>query len=410
AVRQLAVSKRSMLGAPAKNLDDAVRLCDPFSPLDPREDTVLHEDLSTIRGGDRLGKIVRNIRRAGGTPTLHFVSGHLGSGKTTELLLMKEHLEAKHGEAPLVTTLFLDADSMLDRNDVDLEDILIALWGLIYQQRPMTAAKVLTPIWKAQIGDWLQRLAVSPDVPKALKKLLGDIRFPSPDTKRNIRVALGSVVPALIEGLNAALGDISKQPPNDDAGPIVVLIDNLEKLSQGQRNGVERLYLERMGLLKNLEAHLVITVPLYLCYAASGASLIGLYGGEIVVVPMIEVRKRVSDGGGDNPAGLATMAKLLERRVHFDSLFEEKHEAALRIARNSGGCIRHALRLVSAAVNEHDVPPVTALSIERATGEMQADFERALPEKYVRVLKQVARDNRFPDDCDQDMKRDLLLN
>ena len=65
---------------------------------------------------------------------------------------------------------------------------------------------------------------------------------------------------------------------------------DLEKLSQGQRAGVERLYLERIGALKELDAHLVITVPLYLCYAAAGASLIGLYGGEVVVLPMVEQR------------------------------------------------------------------------------------------------------------------------
>ena len=355
AARGLSVSQRAF-SVPATDLADAVRLCDPFTPLDPRKDAVLHEDLSAIRGGDRLGKIVRNIRRAGGMPTLHFVSGHLGSGKTTELLRMKKRLETAEGDAPLTTTLFLDADTMLDRNDVDLEDILDPLWGLVYEERPAAAAKVLTPIWKSQISAGLAKFAVNPDVPEALKKLLGDIRFPSLEQKRSIRVALGSVVPALIEGLNHALAEIGRQPPNDEAGPVVVLIDNLEKLSQGQRATVERLYLERMGALKSLEAHLVITVPLYLCYAASGASLIGLYGGEIVVVPMIEVRKRVAAGGGDNPAGLAAMAHLLGRRVAFDRLFEEKGDAAIAIGRYSGGCIRHALRLVSGAVNEQDCP------------------------------------------------------
>jgi hypothetical protein len=171
--RGLSVSKRAF-SVPATDLADAVRLCDPFTPLDPREDAVLHEDLSSIRGGDRLGKIVRNVRRAGGTPTLHFVSGHLGSGKTTELLRMKERLETTEGDAPLITTLFLDADTMLDRNDVDLEDILIALWGLVYEVRPAAAAKVLTPVWKSQISSGLSKFAISPDVPEALKKLPGD--------------------------------------------------------------------------------------------------------------------------------------------------------------------------------------------------------------------------------------------
>ncbi|MFS8067492.1 MAG: hypothetical protein ACMG6S_14110, partial [Byssovorax sp.] len=395
---------------PAVSLADAVRLCDPFSPLDPREDERLHEDLNAIRGGDRLGRIVRNIRRAGSTPTLHFLSGHLGSGKTTELLRMKQRLGTAEKDQPLTTTLFLDADTMLDRNDVDLEDILVALWGLVYEQQPAAAAEVLTPIWKSQIRTGLKSFIVNADPPEALKKLLGDMRFPSPDQKQKVRVALGSVTPALIEGLNQALALIARTPPNDEAGAVVVLIDNLEKLSQGQRTSVERLYLERMGALKSLEAHLVITVPLYLCYAATGPSLIGLYGGEIVVLPTIVVRKRVADGGGDNPAGLAALAHLLEKRVRFDRLFEDRTEAAARIARYSGGCIRHALRLVQGAVNEHDAAPVTGASIERAAGIVQADFERALPEAYVPVLKQIAKDNRFPDDCKEDVKRDLLLH
>lgn len=395
---------------PAENLADAIRLCDPFTPLDPREDAILHEDLSAVRGSDRLARIVRNIRRAGGTPTLHFLSGHLGSGKTTELLRMKQRLETAERDEPLTTTLFLDADTMLDRNDVDLEDILVALWDLVYKLSPSAAAAVLTPLWKDRIGKSLASIGANLEAPEALKKLLGDLRFPAIEQKQKIRVAVGSVTPALIEGLNKALLKVSQEPPNEGAGAVVVLIDNLEKLSQGQRANVERLYLERMGALKSLEAHLVITVPLYLCYAAAGASLIGLYGGEIVVVPMIEVRKRASEGGGDNDAGLAAMAHLLGRRVRFEALFEEGAEAATRIARYSGGCIRHALRLVSGAVNEHDAPPVTAASVERAAGIVQADFERALPESYVPVLKRIAGDNRFPDDCKEEVKRDLLLN
>ena len=207
-VRDLAVSKRAVT-VPGANLADAVRLSDPFTPLDPRQDEVIHEDLSAIRGGDRLKRVVRNIRRAGSTPTLHFLSGHLGSGKTTELLRMKERLETAEVDQPLTTTLFLDADAMLDRNDVDLEDILVALWHLVYELHPVAAANVLTPIWKFQIKAGLASVVVNADVPDALKKLLGDIRFPSPDQKHRVRIALGSVTQALVEGLNKGLAKIA---------------------------------------------------------------------------------------------------------------------------------------------------------------------------------------------------------
>ncbi|MGK3967686.1 hypothetical protein WMF38_26375 [Sorangium sp. So ce118] len=258
---------------------------------------------------------------------------------------MKKRLESAEGGAAPITTLFLDADAVLDRTDVDLEDILVALWGLVYEMAPAAAARTLGAVWKSQIADVLGKLITNlPDkVPDAVNKLLGDVRLSGVEQKKLVRTALGSVTTPLIQGLNDAFAAIRSVPPNDPTGPLVVLIDNLEKLSEGQ-----------------------------------------------------------------HPAGLAALAHLLEKRVRFDVLFEEGRAAAERIARYSGGCIRHALRLVLDAVNEHDTPRVTAASIERAAGGIQADFERALPEAYVSILKQVARDNRFPDSCDDQVKRELL--
>ncbi|AUX41638.1 uncharacterized protein SOCE26_030600 [Sorangium cellulosum] len=202
-------------------------------------------------------------------------------------------------------------------------------------------------VWKKQISETISAVIKNlPDTaPEAVSKLLGDVRLAGLEQKQKVRAALGSVTTALNEGLNLAFEAIRSTPPNDAAGPLVVLIDNLEKLSEGQRANVERLYLDRMVALKRLEAHLVITVALYLCYAAAGASLIGLYGGNVVVLPMIEVRRRAAEGGGDNAAGLAALAHLLGRRVDFALLFEEGPAAAERIARYSGGCVRRAVTL-----------------------------------------------------------------
>jgi len=410
-LRGHSVSSRVLVPPPAQNLDDAVRLCDPYTPLDPREDASLFADLSAIRGGDRLAKIVRNIRRSGGIPTLHFVSGHLGSGKTTELLRMKENLETARGSQPAATTLFLDAEAMLSRTDVDLEDILIALWKLIYDLQVDAAAKVLTPLWKDHVRGALGALAANlpSEVSDALGKVLGDVRLPGSEQRKALRAALGAATPVLIDGLNRAFAAL-RPAGHDAADPLVVLIDNLEKLSQAQHESVERLYRHRMGALKNLEVHLVITVPLYLCYAPAGAGLSGLYSGEIVVLPMIEVRRRTEDGGGDNPKGIAALSGLLKQRVRFDLLFEEGDAAAERIARLSGGCIRHALHILRGAINEHDVPPVTGASVDRSAATLQADFERALPETYVPILRGIAETNQFPDECDEKVKRDLLLN
>lgn len=408
AVRVVPLSQRIFGPPPARNLDDAYRLCDPFTPLDPNADTALRADLNAIRGGDRLARIARNIRRSGSTPTLHFLTGHLGGGKTTELLRMREQLIHPQGNTPANTVFFLDADEMLDRYDVDLEDIVVALWNVVFRESPKAAAKVLAPVWQKQIKGALAGFVVNlPDkVPDAVGALLGQLKLPGLEQRQKIRVAVGSLLGALINGLNGVLHEIAE----DSAGSVVFLIDNLEKLSVGQRAGVERLYLERMGALKTLEAHLVITVPLYLCYDSGGSSLTSRYGGESLVLPMVKVHRRAIHGGGDDPTGLAAMADLLEKRVDFGALFEGGRSAAEQIARLSGGCVRHALRMAQLAIGEHDAPPVTDASVERAASILQSEFDRALPEPWIPILRHIAKVNRFPDQIEEAVKADLLLH
>lgn len=404
-VRGAALSARTT-SIPGRTLADAYRLCDPFTPLDPVADPALREDLTAIRGGDPLGDVVRAIGWSGGIATLHFLAGHLGSGKTTELMRMRRRLEALD---PAATVLWMDADVLLDRNDVELEDLLVALWAVAFEIDKVAAAEVLQRVWKEQIASVLARTLTNlPETADpAVKKLLRDIKVPALDQRKQIRTAIGSMVGPLISGLNEALRVLGSRDGNDAAGPVVVLIDNLEKLSQGQRENVERLFTERMVALKDLEAHLVITVPLYLCYGAAGASLVGLYGGTNVVFPMVKVRERIVDGGGQASAGLDALADLLAKRVD-PKLFADGRAALREIARLSGGCIRHALRVLQGAINQQDAPPIRPDSIKRAASAVRGDFERALPEGWVPYLHRIADTNRFPDDCPIEVKRDLL--
>lgn len=403
AARDLPVARRVLGGLPAQTLADAVRACDPYTPLDPQADVALRQNLDALRGGNRLARVIRGITRSGGIPTLYFLSGHQGGGKTTELLQMRETLQ-RDSTAPH-RVFVLDADRDLDRYDVEIEDILVALWAACLREDPGVSATVLTPLWSAQVQGHLADLVTNlpSALGEALTAVLGNLRLPGTDARHKLRVRLGSLTTTLIRGLNQAFDALSA----DNARNVVVLVDNLEKLSQGQPERVERLFIERMGALRELNAHMVITVPLYLCYASAGASLTALYGGETVVLPMVKVRQRVAQGGGDDTAGLTAMTALLERRVS-PKLFEDGHDFLREVARRSGGCIRHALRMVQAAVNEHDEPPVTHGSLDRAAASLQADFERALPEPWLPVLRTVAETNRFPEACTPEIKRDLL--
>ena len=169
---------------------------------------------------------------------------------------------------------------------------------------------------------------------------------------------------------------------------------------------MEHLYLQRMGALRELNCHLVVTVPLYLVFSEAGASLTGLYGGSTVFLPMVKVAMRGAPEQ-DGP-GVALMAHLLGRRVDFQLLFDSGEDAARQIARLSGGSTRHALQLVLGALGLHEEPKVSDQSVELAAMEIQGTFDRALDGKWIPILRQIEALGELPAECDPEIRRALL--
>lgn len=393
---------------PARDLGAATRACDPYAPLDAVADESLHVDFDRWRGGPRLHRITRNIRRA--ESSLSFLSGHMGTGKTTELRRLARDLERADGSAePPVRVIYVDAEALLDQTDIEVEDLLLAIWSELLTCGE-AVSEPLSVLWnhlslaRSPLGD----LGIPAAVGEGVSRLLGLVKLSPPEQKRLVRNALASNTQSVVRGLNEAIERLRGGAVN-----VAVFIDNLEKLALSERDVVEHLYLNRLGILRQLAVHMVITVPLYLVYSSAGGGLSGRWGGETVILPMVKVRnRRRADGSGGEafPEGLQAMVDMIERRVDFVELFETGHSAAQEIARLSGGCPRHALRLVSLALNEHDHPKVSNESVSRAADAMAADFDRALEERFLKVLLHVVRTSEFPDECEPEIKRALLRN
>lgn len=392
--------------APAQSLADASLLCNPFTPLDPVADAALRQDLSTAREEGRLASLERRLRRSRGVPTLTYLTGHIGSGKTSKLRRLQHSLQQHRQDFTPMRVVLVDADEHLGRFDVDLEDILVALWAVVARSSPSAATQALEPVWRSQVTGAFQGLALNlpQHLTGALSQLLEVVKLAPPAHRQVVREALGTVTPALVDGLRDAL-DALRGDEGGDIHEVVVLIDNLEKLSEGQRDRVEHLFLERMGALRNLGVHLVITAPLYLCFGAGGASLATGQADDLILLPMVKVREQRS---GDYPPGIEALAELLEKRVDFGRLFADGHAAACKAAILSGGSIRHALRIVGGAVDAHDDPPVSDQSIERAAAVITAEFARGLSGAWLPALRRVDETGDFPDDCTPETRALLL--
>ena len=116
------------------------RAFDP-APLRP-DQTNLYVNMDAARGAyDVVNRLAKKIRFAD-EPTCQVLAGHLGSGKSTELLRLQRDLES--GNPPYFVVYF-SADEDIDRNDVDFPEILIAIIRQLAAQFHDRTGRTLKP-------------------------------------------------------------------------------------------------------------------------------------------------------------------------------------------------------------------------------------------------------------------------
>lgn len=387
-------------------------ICDGNVPLQG-PDLRLRVELTAARGGDRVAEIGRRIRWAPvGTYEKHLVTGHAGSGKSTELYRLAEDLQrAENGQSFHV--LFFDIKQHLDPSDIHLPDLLVALFAALWQDKllrvpTLTAAK---QIGKDMVG-WAKALGVEvgADLGKSIP-VLGTL-LKNAELQRRFREKSYDYTARTIEQLGELIQEIRNGlVERQEVDDLVIIIDNLEKmllkdLGQGRTNH-DLLFVEQLPKLETLPVHMVITFPVSL--HADQVQLRQTYANAMAIqIPMVRVRSRVEHS--EDPVGFAALRKFLECRLDLDSIFAGRDvvDAAIR---ESGGCVRDLLRIVSSAVVERGSVPISAADIEHAVERQVADLERVLQGRSVLPhLHTIEKTGSIPGQVSAADRKWLLLN
>ena len=101
------------------------RATNPSKTLDISnpEDKKYYIDFSSVRGGQIIEELKNSITWADENEfTCNLFTGHVGCGKSTELLYLKKELEAEGFHV-----VYFESDEDLDMGDVDISDILLAI-------------------------------------------------------------------------------------------------------------------------------------------------------------------------------------------------------------------------------------------------------------------------------------------
>lgn len=338
-------------------------------PLDPRVDAEIYEPyVAALPDGDPIARLYAGVNFAE-SQSLQLVTGQRGTGKSTELLRLRnmlqdggytvfyiDMLDYLHPSEPVEITDFLMAlclglAATASQMDEKLDTLRLSYWKRLSQF--FTAIK----LQKATLG--VEGMGVSFGVELA-ENLRIDDTF-----KQQLQDAARGHIKSLVKDAHGFINDlvtaIRKFSGQQDQ-QIVLVVDSFEQI-RGRYDNAEKVHDTIAKLFSTHGEHLqlprlhtIITVPPYLNSAAPGVARV-LGSMPVISLPSIHVRQQGNTDVDEH--GVAIMQKIVYRRSEYArQIFNDAGLRELAIA--SGGDLRDFFLLVRASL----IIASTSLSVE----------------------------------------------
>ncbi|MBD2529630.1 AAA family ATPase [Nostoc flagelliforme FACHB-838] len=355
------------------DLERFYQACNPSRPLiiGNASDRRYYIDFAAVRGGKIIEALQRTIARISpDIPTCQLFTGHLGCGKSTELLRLKAELEVQQFHV-----VYFESTHVLEMADVDVTDILLAIAGQVSESLEAMKIRFKPAYFTKLFGelvDFLQTpidLGVEAELSVGIAKITAKTKE-SPQLRRRLRDYLEPRTANILQSINQELLErATNELKARGKKGLVVIVDNLDRVAirplPSGRSLPEYLFIQRGEQLRKLNCHIVYTIPLALTFSNDSAELQHRLGGGVApkVLPMIPVRLR---SGEVFPQGLAMMRQMVLARGFPDILPSDRLglitevfdslETLDRLCLMSGGHVRDLLGLLFDCLREQDPP------------------------------------------------------
>jgi hypothetical protein len=381
------------------------------------DDRMYYIDFTSVRGGKIIEALLRTITKISpNIPTCQLFTGHLGCGKSTELLRLKAELEAQDFHV-----VYFESTHVLEMVDIDITDILLAIAGLVSENLEAMKLRVQPSYFTklfSELVDFLQtplELGVEAELSVGIAKITAKTKE-SPQLRRRLRDYLEPRTENILQSINKELLDRANlELKARGKKGLVVIVDNLDRVAvrplPSGRSLPEYLFIDRGEQLRKLNCHIVYTIPLALTFSNDSAELQHRLGGGVApkVLPMIPVRQR---SGEINTEGLGLMRQMVLARAFPDKLPGDRlnlvtqlfdHLDTLdRLCLISGGHVRDLLGLLFDCLREQD-PPFDRKCVELVI-QRQRDYRaNAIDLDESELILQVIQDQRVRGNVEYDI-------
>lgn len=380
--------------------------CNPNKTLNMgiADDRQYYINFSSVRGEiiEELGQKIALSDQ----PICQLFTGHVGCGKSTELLRLKTELEQQGFHV-----VYFESTEDLDLDDLDISDILLVIAGNISESLEAVGIRLKPGYFAdlfAEIGAFLQTpvdIGVEAGWSVGVAKITAKTKE-SPKVRSQLREYLEKRTSNVLESINNELliPAIEELKRRGKEG-LVVIVDNLDRVQDipkaWGRPQPEYLFIDRGDQLRGLKCHLVYTIPLGLIFSNEYGRLQDRLG-TIWALPMVPVRLQ---DGRDCQEGMNLLRRMVMVRAFPDLAQDEDEllklvtevfdsfETLDRLCRVSGGHVRNLLRLLDTCIPKKR-PPISSDCLEKVIRDFCNQKILAVMDQEWNLLHQVAQEKK----------------
>ena len=425
---------------------DFNRFCDACNPsnslmLGNSEDIRYYIDFAEVRGGKIINILKRTITRVSPDKrTCQLFTGHIGCGKSTELSRLQKELtdEGFH-------VVYFESTKDLDQMDLDLTDIMLAIARRVTQSleegkislQPQGFKDFLKNSWNflqtpvsleaegelfgsKYKGNTDGNLEVS--LPLGIAKITAKIKS-NPDLRSKLRQYMEPQANKMLELINQEIIDVAiNQLKQQGKKGLVVIVDNLDRIvsrpNAAGRGLPEYIFIDRGDQLRQLNCHLVYTLPLGLIFGNESEILKNRLGGGVdpKVLPMVPVKNR---DGSECVEGMNLLRRMVMLRA-FPDVSTEEHitlitevfdssETLDELCRVSGGHLRNLMGMLFGCLQQDD-PPISQDVLKSVIRSSRDTLGRGIDNDEWELLFKVVKEQTIKGDKEyQDLLRNLWV-
>jgi hypothetical protein len=399
------------------------RACNPSKTLmvGKPEDRQYYIDFAPVRGSNIIRELGRTITFSPEEPNCQLFTGHIGCGKSTELLRLKFDLEQEGFHV-----VYFESDKDLDIGDVDISDILLVIARQVSESLQAVKIKLQPGYFTnlfVEIGKFL-RTPIDVGFDAELSLGIGKITAKtkdSPELRSQLRQYLEPRTNSVLEAINQELLEpATRQLQQQGKKGLVVVIDNLDRVDNSRkpsgRTQPEYLFVDRGEQLKKLRCHLVYTIPLPLVFSSDLGPLTNRFGVKPKVLSMVPIR---SSDGSAHQEGVSLLRQMVlarafpempqdKRLEHVADVFDSP-DTLDRLCQISGGHARSLLVLLYSCLQQQD-PPISRGCLESVIKGYREDLALGVTDQQWLLLNQVKQLKTVGDEAEyQTLLRSLFV-